>query len=85
MWSKFMSRSPTSTSSAIAGHLAIGMTLGAGLALVLLSSSHSPVFQLLLNDASPTLALALYIGVFAMTFGLGSTVTGLLLDETDEP
>jgi predicted MFS family arabinose efflux permease len=78
-----MPRSPTSTSST-AGHLAIGLGLGVGLALVLLSSSHPPIFQLLLNDSSPTLALALYIGIFAIAFGLGSTATGLLLDETDE-
>ena len=79
---KFMPHIPTSTTSTI-GHLAIGMGLGVALALVLLFSSHPPPFQLLLNDSSPTLALALYIGLFALTFGLGSTVTGLVLD--DEP
>jgi predicted MFS family arabinose efflux permease len=63
--------------------LAIGVGLGAALALVLLFSSHPPILQLLLNDSSPTLAVALYVGIFAMTFGLGSTVTGLVLD--DEP
>jgi hypothetical protein len=85
LWSELMPRSTASTRSSIAGHLAIGISLGAGLALVLLTGSHPPFFQMLLNDSKPTLALALYIGVFAMTFGLGSTVTGLLLDATDEP
>jgi hypothetical protein len=79
-----MSRDPRRTSVTIAGHLAVGMGLGSGLALILLMRSHPPILQLLLDGSSPILAPALYIGIFAMTFGLGSVVTGLALDETDE-
>jgi predicted MFS family arabinose efflux permease len=68
----------------LAGHLAIGMVLGAVFALVLLFSSDPPILQLILNGSSPALALVLYIGVFAITFGLGSTLTGLVLDASDE-
>jgi hypothetical protein len=79
-----MPRSPKSESVTIAGHLAIGVALGAVLALGLLLSSDPPLLRLIRDGSSPTLALALYIGVFVMTFGLGSTLTGLVLEETNK-
>jgi hypothetical protein len=83
-WIRRMPRSQSSVHVKIAGHLAIGVALGAVLALVLLLSSDPPILRLILNGSSPALALALYIGVFVMTFGLGSTLTGLLFEDTDE-
>jgi hypothetical protein len=79
-----MRRTP-SAPVAIAGHLAIGMAVGVVLALGLLLGSDTPIFRLIFDGSSPVVALALYFGLFAMTFGLGSTLTGLLLDATDEP
>jgi hypothetical protein len=79
-----MPRTPRSESLAIAGHLAIGMALGAVLALGLLVSSDRPIFRLIVEGSSPAMALSLYFGVFAMTFGVGSALTGLLLEATDE-
>jgi hypothetical protein len=73
-----------SAHASIAGHLALGVALGAVLALALLLRGDPPLLQLLLDSSSPSLGLALYMGVFAMTFGLGSTLTGLLLEEADE-
>jgi hypothetical protein len=66
-------------------HLAIGMALGTALSLALLFSRNPPILQLILDGSSPALFLAIYIGVFAITFGLGSTLTGLLLEAADEP
>jgi hypothetical protein len=79
-----MPRSPKSAFVGTAGHLAIGVGLGAVLALVLLLGNDPPILRLLANDSSPAAALALYVGVFVMTFGVGSTLTGLMLDETDK-
>jgi hypothetical protein len=79
-----MPNGPKSAAAAIAGHLAIGAGLGAALALALLLETDPPIFRLVFAGSSPALALVLYIGVFVITFGLGSTLTGLLLDETDE-
>jgi hypothetical protein len=79
-----MTRRPKSEFVKIAGHLTVGMSLGAVLALVLLLSSDPPILRLILNGSSPAQALALYMGVFVMTFGLGSTLTGLVLDETEK-
>jgi hypothetical protein len=79
-----MPRRQMSAHARIAGHLALGVALGAVLALALLLRGDPPILQLLLDGSSPSLGLALYMGVFAMTFGLGSTLTGLLLEEADE-
>jgi hypothetical protein len=79
-----MPRRRSSVHVRIAGHLALGLALGAVLAFALLVRGDPPILQLLLDGSSPSLGLALYMGVFAMTFGLGSTLTGLLLEGVEE-
>jgi hypothetical protein len=76
-----MPRSPNSVSVRVAGHLAIGVALGAVLALVLLLGSEPPFLRLILDGSSPALSLVLYVVIFVITFGLGSTLTGLVLEE----
>jgi hypothetical protein len=68
----------------VAGHLAIGVALGAVLALVLLLGRDPPFLRLILDGSSPELSLALYVVIFVTTFGLGSTLTGLVLEETEK-
>jgi len=69
----------------IGAHLVIGMALGAVFALVLLLSVGRSVLDLIFADSSPALVMALFVGVFAMTFGVGATLTGIALDRSDSP
>jgi hypothetical protein len=84
IWTPEMPRNQKAASLSIGGHLAMGMTLGAVFALVLLFGSDPSILRMILDASSPALVLALYIGVFAMTFGLGATLTGIMLEAADE-
>jgi hypothetical protein len=84
IWRPEMPRNQKAVSLSIGGHLAMGMTLGAVFALVLLFGSDPSILRMILDASSPALVLALYIGVFAMTFGLGATLTGIVLEAADE-
>ena len=83
-WSDAMPRRSKKASIAAAGHLAIGMALGIFLALVLLFRSDASIVRMILDDSSPALGLALYFGIFAMSFGLCATLTGIVLEATNE-
>jgi hypothetical protein len=83
-WRPEMPRKEKAASLSMGGHLAMGMTLGAAFALILLFSSDSSILRMILDNSSPALVLALYFGVFAMTFGLGATLTGIVLEPADE-
>ena len=79
-----MQPNPKKASLALGGHLAIGLLLGALFAIALPFCGDFPVFDLIAAGSSPRLVLAMYVGVFAMTFGIGATLTGLVLQATDE-
>jgi hypothetical protein len=80
-----MPRNPKSISVAMAGHLAMGMVLGTAFALVLLLFSRDPpILHIILDALSPAVAVAFYIGLFAITFGLGATLTGLMMEAAEE-
>jgi hypothetical protein len=79
-----MPRRSKKASIAAAGHLAIGMALGIFFALVLLFRSDASIVRMILDDSSPALGLALYFGIFAMSFGLCATLTGIVLEATNE-
>jgi hypothetical protein len=68
----------------LGGHLVMGMVLGAVFALVLLLSVERSVLDLMFADSSPAL-VALFVGVFAMTFGVGAMLTGIVLDRSNQP
>jgi hypothetical protein len=77
-------RGTREVSLALCGHLAIGLGLGLLFAVALVFIIHSPILALIEADGSPRLALVVYIGTLAMTFGIGATLTGLLLETTDQ-
>jgi hypothetical protein len=79
-----MPRGSKNASIAAAGHLGIGMALGIFFALVLLFGSDASIVRMILDDLSPALGLALYFGIFATSFGLCTTLTGMVLDATNE-
>ena len=79
-----MQRETKEISMALGGHLTIGLVLGAVFALVLPLCSDLTIFALIRSGPSPRLVMAMYIGVFAMTFGIGATLTGLVLEMTEE-
>jgi len=73
-----LSRSKTSLARQLIGHLAMGGTLGALLAISLLLSDAQNIFQMIINSAAPQLILMVFVGAFTLVFAIGATLTGAI-------
>ena len=62
---------------AVTGHLTMGMTLGALLAI-------AGILQMLLNDPSPATSIAVFVGIFSSITGVGATLTGLVFQSMEQ-
>lgn len=62
----------------ISGHLAMGAGLGTFLALTLLVADSRSIFSMIVDSAVPELTILAFLGIFAGTFAVGATLTGLL-------
>jgi hypothetical protein len=54
---------------AVTGHLTMGMTLGALLAIAVILDDRARILQMLLNDPSPATSIAVFVGIFASITG----------------
>lgn len=79
-----MPSKPKAETPALGGHLAIGMLLGVLFSAALPLCGDRAIFGLIVSGSSPYLVLAMYVAVNAMTFGIGATLTGLVLETTDQ-
>ena len=62
----------------LAGHLAMGASLGTGLALALIMMDTGRVFQMIVSSAQPRTTALVLIGVLGSICAVGATITGLI-------
>ena len=62
----------------LAGHLAMGASLGTGLALVLLMMDTGRIIEMIVSSAHPRMTTLVFVGVLGSTCAVGATVTGLI-------
>jgi hypothetical protein len=69
----------------LASQFGMGATLGTFLATYLIVSDTQRVFQMIINSSAPKLTMTVFVGVLALWFAVGATLTGwifLMEDET---
>ncbi len=62
----------------LAGHLAMGASLGTGLALVLLMMDTGRIIEMIVSSAQPRMTTLVFVGVLGSTCAVGATITGLI-------
>jgi hypothetical protein len=62
----------------LAGHLAMGASLGTGLALVLIMMDTGRIFEMIVSSAQPRITTLVFIGVLGSICAVGATITGLI-------
>ena len=62
----------------LAGHAAMGVAMGLGFALALTLIGEFGVVSLVASSADPSNAMVVFVGTFALTFGVGATLTGFI-------
>ena len=62
----------------LAGHLAMGASLGTGLALVLLMMDTGRIFEMIVSSAQPRITTLVFVGVLGSICAVGATITGLI-------
>jgi hypothetical protein len=67
----------------LAGHLAMGASLGTGLALALLTIDTNHIFEMIVSNRYPQITTFVFVGVLGSICAVGATITGLIfmLDE----
>jgi hypothetical protein len=68
----------------LANHTAMGIALGLAFAFVLTRISAFGVMALIDHSVAPRAAMWAFEGTFAMMFGIGTTLTGLVLIVTED-
>ncbi len=68
----------------MAGHFAMGATLGVSGALALVFMDSSPVFSMLANASSPEASIGLFAGTTAVLFGVGAALSGFLFSAVEQ-
>lgn len=72
----------------LAGHAAMGVALGLGLCFALLLIEPAVVGTLISHTDQPKTTAAMLASFFALLFGAGATMTGIIfttMDRTDRP
>jgi len=62
----------------LAGHAAMGVAMGLGFALALSLIDRFGVMALVASSADPSTGMVVFVGTFALTFGVGATLTGFI-------
>ena len=68
----------------LASHAAMGIALGLAFAFVLTRIPSLGVMTLIDHSVAPDSAMLMFVGTFAMTFGVGATLTGLVFMMTED-
>ncbi len=58
-------------------HCAMGMILGALMALILIVTNRN-IFQLIASSSSPSISMAMFVGFFSFVVGTGATMSGFI-------
>jgi hypothetical protein len=73
-----------SLASEVIGHFTMGVTLGLGFALLLSLIDKFGIRDLIAHSEAPLSTMSVIIGSFALMFGIGATLTGLLMTMEDD-
>jgi hypothetical protein len=68
----------------LAGHAAMGVAVGLGFAFVVTHITASDIASLIDHSPTPAANLLTFVGTCATTFGIGATLTGLVITLTDD-
>jgi ABC-type Na+ efflux pump permease subunit len=68
----------------LAGQFAMGATLGIFLATYLIVSDTQRLFQMIINSSAPKLTMTVVVGVLALSFAVGATLTSWIFLMEDE-
>jgi hypothetical protein len=68
----------------VAGHFAMGASLGTAGALVLLLNNTGAIRDLLASGGPHAMSTAVFVGMCACTIAIGATLTGIIFSATDE-
>lgn len=68
----------------LTGQFGMGAMLGTFLAIYLIVSDTQRVFQMIINSSAPQLTMTVFVGVLALSFAVGATLTGWLFLMEDE-
>ena len=62
----------------LAGHLAMGATLGTALAFALILTDTDRIFEMTVSSAQPRVTTFVFVGVLGSICAVGATITGLI-------
>jgi len=62
----------------LAGHLAMGASLGTALALAPVMMDTGRIFEMIVSSAEPRLTTLVFVGVLGSICAIGATITGLI-------
>jgi hypothetical protein len=62
----------------LAGHLAMGASLGTGLALALIMMDSSRIFEMIVSSTQPRITTLMFVGVLGSICAVGAAITGLI-------
>jgi hypothetical protein len=62
----------------LAGHLAMGASLGTGLALALIMMDTGRIFEMIVSSVQPGITTLVFVGVLGSICAVGATITGLI-------
>jgi hypothetical protein len=68
----------------LAGNLAMGASLGTGLALALIVMDTGRIYEMIASSAQPQLTILVFVGVLGSICAVGATITGLIFMLTGE-
>jgi hypothetical protein len=73
-----------SLASELIGHFTMGVALGLGFALLVSLIDRFGVRDLVAHSEAPFSTMSIIVGSFALMFGIGATLTGLLMTMEDD-
>jgi hypothetical protein len=62
----------------LAGHLAMGASLGTGLALALILVDRGRLLEMIASSAPPGVTTLVFVGLLGSVCAVGATITGLI-------
>jgi hypothetical protein len=62
----------------LAGHLAMGASLGTGLALALILVDSGRLLEMIASNAPPGVTTLVFVGLLGSVCAVGATITGLI-------
>jgi hypothetical protein len=77
-------KKPRSLTLELASHAAMGMALGLAFCWALVLIEPFDVVNLIAHNPEPKTTAIILIGFVSLTFGLGATLTGMVLTTLDE-